>query len=122
MIGGIGNKSVSIEAIEKVNEKMYTFLVRLFLLEPGTFQSNPTMGIGLISRYRYGDETDIEQLKQDAKEQISTFLPGLESVDVNIEIKDERNLYINITINGIVYRFNYDSALQSITDNINGGN
>ena len=103
-------------------EKMYTFLVRLFLLEPGTFQSNPTMGIGLISRYRYGDETDIEQLKQDAKEQISTFLPGLESVDVNVEIKDERNLYINITINGIVYRFNYDSALQSITDNINGGN
>lgn len=80
------------------------------------------MGIGLISRYRYGDETDIEQLKQDAKEQISTFLPGLESVDVNIEIQNERNLYINITINGIVYRFNYDSALQSITDNINGGN
>lgn len=94
-------------------QKMYTFLVRLFLLEPGTFQSNPTMGIGLVSRYRYGDELDIENLKSEAKEQIYTFLPGLQSVDVNIELKD-RSLYINITIDGMIYSINFDTELGSL--------
>lgn len=95
---------------------VYTLLVRLFLLNPGTYQSNPDMGIGLIKNYRYGTDEDIEDLKSNAQEQISTYLPGFETVSVDID-RDETQkiLNINITLDGTPYQLNYNTELQSIS-------
>jgi hypothetical protein len=41
--------------VYKNAEAVSTLLVRLLLLEPGTIQSHPNAGVGLISRYRYSD-------------------------------------------------------------------
>ena len=40
---------------------MYTKIVYLLLLEPGKFQSHPTMGVGLRSRYRYNNSENLLQ-------------------------------------------------------------
>lgn len=95
---------------------VYTLLVRLFLLNPGTYQSNPDMGIGLVKNYRYGTDEDIEDLKSNAQEQISTYLPGFETVSVDID-RDETQkiLNINITLDGTPYQLNYNTELQSIS-------
>ena len=50
---------------------MYTKIVYLLLLEPGKFQSHPTMGVGLRSRYRYNNsENLLQNLHLDIQDQI----------------------------------------------------
>lgn len=93
-------------------EAISTLLVHLILLEPGTYASHPTMGVGLVSRYRYNDEESLEQLQQDISEQITTYLPEFEAVDVNVYM-DPRNsvknvgneIIIDIQIDGVIYRY-----------------
>lgn len=98
-------------------QTIYLFLIRLFLLEPNTFQSNPDMGIGLVSRYRYANSIDLDDLKYEAKDQISKYLPGLETVDVDISTENnDKNLNIQIKINDLVFNLNYDSQLQTFTE------
>jgi hypothetical protein len=58
---------------------VYTLLVRLFLLNPGTYQSNPDMGIGLVKNYRYGTDEDMLKNKsahifQDLKRLVSILI------------------------------------------------
>ena len=80
-------------------------LIHLILLEPGTYASRPTMGIGLVSRYRYTAEENLDQLKQDIEDQISLYLPEFSGVLVDLELDDENQLIINIEINGTVYQY-----------------
>ena len=61
-------------------------IIRLFLLEPGTNQTHPDMGIGIRSRYRFSDTSEISTLKQEVKSQIETYLPNLLVMDVQVEI------------------------------------
>lgn len=69
----------------KKDQAAYTDIIRLFLLEPGTNQTHPYMGIGIRSRYRFSDTSEISTLKQEAKTQIQTYLPNLSIIDVQIE-------------------------------------
>ena len=39
-------------------EGLMLLLSRLVLLEPGTFQSHPDMGVGLLTNFRYRLDTD----------------------------------------------------------------
>ena len=80
-------------------------LIHLILLEPGTYASRPTMGVGLVSRYRYTAEENLDQLKQDIEDQISLYLPEFSGVLVDLELDDENQLIINIEINGTVYQY-----------------
>ena len=57
----------------------YTLLIRLILLDPGTYPTHPKMGVGLVSRYRYAKESDLSQLGIDIEEQIATYLPNFSS-------------------------------------------
>ena len=67
------------------NQAAYTDIIRLFLLEPGTNQTHPEMGIGIRSRYRFSDVTEISTLQREAQEQIQTYLPNLLVMDVQIQ-------------------------------------
>lgn len=80
-------------------------LIHLILLEPGTYASRPTMGVGLVSRYRYTSEENLDVLKQDIEDQISTYLPEFSGVKVTLELDAESQLIINIEINGTIYKY-----------------
>ena len=66
-------------------------LIRLILLEPGTFQTHPDMGVGLVSRFRYSTGVDMVKLAASIKEQIMTYLPQFTLTDVRCILGDEED-------------------------------
>ena len=71
--------------ILKRDQAAYTDIIRLFLLEPGTNQTHPEMGIGIRSRYRFSDTSEISKLQKEVKDQLAEYLPNLLIMDVQIE-------------------------------------
>lgn len=88
-------------------EAIATLLTRLLLLEPGTYQSHPKMGVGLISKYRYTIEDKLLDLRDDFKSQIEKYLPQYQGVDVQVFLQN-KICYINATIDNTIYAFFYD--------------
>lgn len=75
--------------VYKETDSAYIEIVRLILLEPGKYQSHPTMGVGIRSRYRHNnDENFLINLQNEITAQISAFLPELTQVAVSVSIKD----------------------------------
>lgn len=72
-------------------------VVRLILLEPGTFQTHPDMGVGIVSKCRHNVDIDIAKLNARIKSQIETYLPMYTSIDVRTEL-DNKEKYIRISI------------------------
>lgn len=84
-------------------DAIYTLLVRLLLLEPGTVQCFPEMGLGLVSKYRYSFADKLNELISEYKIQIQRYLPGLEFVEVTGEVRD-KTLILKVNIdNKIIY-------------------
>lgn len=69
----------------KGQQAAYTDIIRLFLLEPGTNQTHPDMGIGIRTRYRFSDTSAISTLKSEVKTQMNLYLPSLMVMDVQIQ-------------------------------------
>ena len=89
-------------------------LTRLLLLEPGTIQSHPEMGVGLYSNFMYGMEgTTASNLKRSIQKQITTYLPDFQSLNVSV-VQKENTLYITIEIDGYVYGFVYNADKQTL--------
>ena len=89
-------------------------LTRLLLLEPGTIQSHPEMGVGLYSNFMYGMEgTTASNLKSSIQKQITTYLPDFQSLNVSV-VQKENTLYITIEIDGYVYGFVYNADKQTL--------
>lgn len=86
-------------------EAIGTLLVRLIQLEPGTIPSRPTMGVGLLSNYRYCDEQKALRLQDHIKEQIRVFLPHYQGVRVSTYLNDDKSLIIDIIIDEVLYRY-----------------
>lgn len=91
-----------------VNGENYAtlLLVRLILLEPGTFQTHPDCGVGLVSRFRYASDVDMVKLSNIIKDQIMKYLPQFTLVKVRCELGDadigeEKVIKIYITSNEI---------------------
>ena len=82
-----------------------TLLVRLIKLEPGTFASRPTMGVGLLSNYRYCDEAKVAQLQKHIQDQIRMFLPEFQAVNVSTKLLSSGKLLIDIVIDSTLYRY-----------------
>lgn len=95
-----------------------TILVRLIQLEPGTFASRPKMGVGLLSNYRYCDEEKALQLQDHIKDQIRTYYPEYQGVRVNTKLNANKSLTIDITIDGVLYR--YETEQQTDDNRIIG--
>lgn len=89
-------------------------IMRLFLLEPGTIQTHPDMGIGIRSRYRFSDTADIGKLKQDIKDQIRTYLPNLVVIDVQVETYGTSLAIFISSDDDIIYALGYDTNTGSL--------
>jgi len=97
------------------NDAVFVLLVRLLLLEPGTVDlTHPLMGIGLISRYRYSYEENLSDLQGECASQIATYLPDLIGVDVKLSMDQNKELLVNITVDGTLYLFRTDSINNTI--------
>lgn len=100
--------------VYKNSEAMAVLLTRLLLLEPGTIQSHPEMGVGLISKYRYSVEGAASKLKADFEAQIEAFLPDyFQGVTINVTQKGHTFL-ITAEIDGSIYGISYDSSTSQI--------
>lgn len=108
------NKPMVLEGKEAIG----TLLVRLIKLEPGTFASRPTMGVGLLSNYRYCDEQKVLELQGHIRSQIQTFLPQFQAVDVATNLLEDGRLIIDIIIDEILYR--YETEQQTDDNRIIG--
>ena len=100
------------------NDANYILIIRLILLEPGTFPSHPKMGVGIKSRYRYNnDENFLMQLENDIANQINAYLPSLYMT--NISLAEKNNLlYIIIDTTDGSYALTYNEE----TNTLNAGN
>ena len=101
--------------VYKDREAVAVLLMRLLLLEPGLIQSHPNMGIGLISRYRYGVDVASE-LQSNFKNQIDTYLPQLQGVRVNVS-QVGQVLNIAVEYNNILYGISFDQSSGNINAN-----
>lgn len=71
------------------SDSAYVHIIQLILLEPGTYQSHPKMGVGIRSKYRYNNEDNfLIDLKSDITNQISNYLPELTDVSVSLTHND----------------------------------
>lgn len=96
------------------SEANYILIVRLILLEPGTFQSHPKMGVGIKSRYRYNnDENFLTQLQNDISNQINSYLPSLAMTNIILTNKANKLGIIIDTSDG-VYALAYDANTNKI--------
>lgn len=95
-------------------DAQYVLIVRLLLLEPGTFQSHPNMGIGLRSRYRFRNDDDLlASLGNDIKNQLTKYLPLLQVNEVKLTIvKNTLNIIID-TADG-AYVLAYDEQNNTL--------
>lgn len=84
--------------------------INLILLEPGTYNSRPGMGVGLVSKYRYGDKNDVEKLQRDIQKQIDLYLPEFSGVSVKCSLVGKA-LRIDIIHNNVLYQF--ETAIQN---------
>lgn len=96
---------------ELLNEKaIATQIMRLILLEKGTLQTHPDMGVGIRSRYRYAESDKMISLKYDIKNQIEQYLPSSYStVEVNCRLSSHA-IIIEITADDTLFRFIYDQS------------
>ena len=92
-----------------------TLLVRLILLEPGTDNNYPEMGIGLVSKYRFLTEELATDLIENIKSQVATYLPELQCTNVEIGYSPEKIVILKITIDDVVYTFDTGAAGVPIT-------
>ena len=99
--------------ILKGESAAFTDIIRLFLLEPGTNQTHPEMGIGIRSRYRFSDTDEISVLKQEMKTQMETYLPTLLIMDIQVETYGT-TLAIFISSQDDVFAVGYDTATGDI--------
>jgi hypothetical protein len=72
-------------------------IIRLILLEPGTIQTHPECGVGIVSKFRHSTEVDIKELEDRIATQISTYLPMYTTIRVAVEI-DNKNKSLKIFI------------------------
>lgn len=90
-------------------EAIATMLSRIILLEPGTNPLHPTMGVGLVSKYRFLDSEDKKlRLMSDIRKQVETFIPEYQIIDVDLEYNSDKTVDIKIIIDDTL--FIYDSS------------
>ena len=96
------------------DQAAYTDIIRLFLLNPGTNQTHPEMGIGIRSRYRFSDASEISTLREEVKVQMQTYLPNLLTMDIQIETYGTTLAIFITSQNNDVYAIGYNTDTGAI--------
>lgn len=91
-----------------------SLLTRLILLEPGTNPLMPTMGVGIVSKYRYLFESSADDLKRDIEYQVNTFLPQANCANVELIYNADNSVDIAITIDDTIFVYR-SNDLEPIT-------
>lgn len=89
--------------VEGINAAQ-TMIIRLLLLEKGTFQSHPDMGVGIRSNWLFSDQDNLGRLANEIQNQIETYLPSLAGSTVDLE-PHGKELYVKVNHNNILYGF-----------------
>lgn len=90
---------------------------RLIMLEPGTFPTHPTLGVGLVSRWRFRDVDTIKSsLASTIEAQLKDFMPQLIDPQVTVTIVNNNNkniINISVKVNGeLTYTFKVDEETR----------
>lgn len=93
----------------------HTLIVRLILLEKGTYPTHPDMGVGIVSNYRFAFTEELEKLRTDILEQMSTYLPDIAATDVQVS-EDEKEVVIDITVDDTLYELIFDKTTKTLKD------
>ena len=88
-------------------------LVRLLLLEPGTYQSHPDMGVGLQSRFMYSDVDRASELRTEFQRQINLYLPAYQGVKISVEGVN-KSFRISAEIDSVLYGILYDTNTKDL--------
>lgn len=88
---------------------------RLILLDPGTIQTHPDMGVGLVSRYCYTLEGSEMDLQADIRRQIDTYLPDFRGAEVIVRMV-EHSYRIGITFQNYIFAFLYDTEENTLVN------
>lgn len=95
-------------------EAISVLLTRLLLLEPGTIQSHPDMGVGLYSKYAYSVMGEGSNLQADFERQIQEYLPAFQGV--KITVKEKPGMFIiGAEIDGVLYGIYYDKEKSDVS-------
>ena len=106
----LGLNDFNMPRVFNENDSNYILLIRLILLEPGKFQSHPTMGIGIKSRYRFNNNEDfMDSLRSDLRNQINKFLPWIVTTEITITRKENTLGFIINTAEG-AYVISYNTS------------
>ena len=98
-------------------EAVAYLIARLIMLEPGSDPLHPTMGVGLVSRYRYS--TKMEELKNDIKNQISIWLPDFVSdTDISLIVTPDKVLNVEIILKSTeeIYTFSVNPTEHTLSE------
>lgn len=99
--------------VYKDPEAIATLLVRLVLLEPGTIQSHPDMGVGINSRYKYSVEGGASELQSDIERQIEKYLPQFSGAEISVT-EQNSTYYIYAKIGSVLYAIYFDKTSANI--------
>lgn len=89
----------------KDKDAILTIIVRIILMDPGTYDMIPEAGVGLVKRYRYLNSDNIPQLENDIRDQIDRFLPYFRNVSCRLTLTNDKILYIELDLDDDTFRF-----------------
>lgn len=94
-------------------------IIRLLLLKKGSYPDFPNLGIDIRGRYRFAFEEELITLRNELEDQISTYLPELIPVDVEVSLyrpKDslENMILFSIIIRQVKFEILYNVAANTI--------
>ena len=94
-------------------------IMRLLLLKKGSYPDFPDLGIDIRGRYRFAFEEELITLRNELEDQISTYLPELIPVDVEVSLyrpKDslENMILFSIIIRQVKFEILYNVAANTI--------
>lgn len=85
------------------------YVMRLLLLDPGTIQSKPEMGVGLVSKWRYSDSENNDELRIEIERQVAQYLPMYQLNNIHLSTV-KKELLIEMTLNDVIYSFITDNG------------
>ena len=89
-------------------------ICRLILLEPGTIETHPDMGVGIVSRFRNMKETELPELDAEITKQMTTYLPFIYGVQVQTKFVGAKQVRIAIRANDELYALTFDQNKSTL--------
>ena len=96
----------------KDNNAIGTRLMELMMMEPGDDPLHPDMGVGLKT-FRYG-VNNLDKLKTRVENQIATYLPFYQNVNVAIIRTPDKVCNIEITMGDTIFVYDSNEVTKPI--------